>query len=263
MLLTWKNRMLAATLFLHIIKLDRGGIMKNKSKSEWIHLIVIIGCILFFIEFIFIETGLLFIVITASIAIYYGRKRYYKTTGKVLFWGGAFFLFITILNTFAVRFLLLVIVIYLFWKWYKRRQEQQGPIYIPTTKEANRENGKLYGNKWFGSMHQGAHAYVWEDINVQSIVSDITIDLNNTVLPDEATIIIRQIVGKVTIIVPYEIEVIIDHSVLYGDTVVFDQELQYGFNRNVQMKSEGYDISIQRVRIYTQVWIGKLEVKRG
>ncbi|MFC4402790.1 cell wall-active antibiotics response protein LiaF [Gracilibacillus xinjiangensis] len=239
--------------------------MRKLSTTDLIRLLLIIGCILFVIEFIFIDTGLLFIILLASVAIYFGKHNYHKTSGKTIFFGGLFFLFMIVIDTIAVRFILLAVIVYFVWKWYQSKDQRDGgPLYIPRFSSSRAEEGTAYNNKWFGTFDKGNEPFAWHDINLQSLVSDITIDLNNTVLPEkESVIVIRQLVGNVQIVVPYDIEVIVEHSVLFGDITVMDHIEQHALNRNIYMKTEGYENAPQKVKIFTQVLVGKLEVKRG
>ncbi|WP_277678659.1 cell wall-active antibiotics response protein LiaF [Gracilibacillus dipsosauri] len=238
--------------------------MVNKTRTDWIHILFIIGCVLFAIEFIFINPGHLFTLLLSGFAIYFGKRSYHKMSGKTIFWGGVFFLFITIIDTFAVRFIILAIIFYIAWSWYKTKKEPKQYHLDSSLFENVVTEGKVFWNKWFGKYDKSSQPYAWQDMNIQSFVSDISIDLNNTMLPkEESTVIIRQLVGNVRIIVPYDVEVSIDHSVLYGEIQVFEHKESNAFNRNIQMQTDHYHTSSQKVKIYTQVLIGKLEVIRG
>ncbi|SER89578.1 lia operon protein LiaF [Gracilibacillus ureilyticus] len=239
--------------------------MSKFETTDIIRLLLIVGCILFVIEFIFIDTGLLFIVLLALIAIFYGRKNYYKTSGKSIFWGSMFSLFIIVIDTIAVRFLLLAVIIYLGWKWYQSKPKRSEKVIIPQFSSNFGQEGTAYKNNWFGTLNKGSdEPFAWHDMNLQKVVSDITIDLNNTVLPEEeSVIVIRQLIGNITIIVPYDIEIAVEHSVLYGDVSIMHYQEPNAFNKSINFKSEGYKDSPQKVKIFTQVLIGKLEVRRG
>ncbi|KAB8125790.1 cell wall-active antibiotics response protein [Gracilibacillus oryzae] len=236
--------------------------MSNLGKTDLIRLLIISGCILFAIEFFFIDTGLLFIIALTFIGIYFGRRSYHKSGGKAIFWGAVVCLFIVIINTIAVRFIFLVVIGYIVWKWYQSKPRKE--IYIPKFSDDLAEDGTMYKSNWFGTFHKGKEPFAWQDLNLQSVISDVTIDLNNTVLPEEeSVIVIRQLVGNIEIIVPYDVEVIVEHSVLYGEYMVMNDQEQHAFNRSIYRKTDGYDHAPQKVKIFTQVLVGKLEVKRG
>ena len=56
--------------------------------------------------------------------------------------------------------------------------------------------------------------YEWNDVNIQAGIGDTVIDLSYTVLPKGETVIfIRNVMGKVTIMIPYDVEVSVNHSV--------------------------------------------------
>ena len=67
------------------------------------------------------------------------------------------------------------------------------------------------------------HVYEWNDVNIQGGMGDTVIDLSYTVLPKGETVIfIRNIFGKVKILIPYDVEVSVNHSVLYGSAKILD-----------------------------------------
>ncbi|MDX8045087.1 cell wall-active antibiotics response protein LiaF [Gracilibacillus sp. S3-1-1] len=239
--------------------------MFKKMNNDLLQIILIIGGILLLLEFIFMDTGLLFLIALGAVLIYFGKRSYQSTTGKTFFWGGAFIVFIAIIDTFVIRFLIFAIVIYFVWHWYQQKQKESKPLpkHIDITEETLYEERVIH-NKWFGKYHTTQEGFSWQDMNIQSGVGDVFIDLNDTMLPkEESVMVIRQVAGKVVIIVPYDVEVTIDHTVVFGDIQVFDHEEKNAFNRHVQLQSKGYHGSPQRVKIFTQMIAGKLEVRRG
>lgn len=237
--------------------------MQKKSEREILEIIIIIGLVLFVIDFIFLEPGSLFLLALAGAGLFIGWRSFQTSTGKIIFWSGVFFLFITVLNTFAVRFFIVSLAIYYGWKWYQQNKQKDN-TYIPSSIDpidSFSEETKTEQNHWFGRVEFGEEPYTWEDLNIQSVVGELVIDLNNTMLPSEdAVIVCRHLVGTIRIIVPYDIDVKIDHSMLYGDVQIFEKIEKSVFNRRFQYETN--DSPLQ-VKIYSQMLAGKLEVVRG
>ncbi|SHM64695.1 cell wall-active antibiotics response protein LiaF [Gracilibacillus kekensis] len=238
--------------------------MSKKTSSDLLQLLVIIGCALLLIEFIFLDTGLLFLAVLGAFGLYIGKKSFDTTTGKTIFWGGAFFIFLAVINTFVIRFFIFVIIIYFVWNWYQNKEKEKNrPKFIDVTEETLYED-RVIKNKWFGKYHTTEEAFAWQDLNIQSAVGDVVVDLNNTMLPrEESVMVIRHLIGNITIIVPYDVEVTIDHSIVFGDIEVFDHQEKNAFNRTIQLQTKGYQEAPQKIKIYTQLIAGKLEVRRG
>src|SRR5690606_15265205 len=90
----------------------------------------------------------------------------------------------------------------------------------------------LFRNQLFGGQKTPDDEYEWNDINIQTGIGDSMIDLSYTVLPkNESVIFIRKVMGKVTILVPYDIEISVNHSVLYGSVRILNYEESSVFNR--------------------------------
>ena len=126
-----------------------------------------------------------------------------------------------------------------------------------------RRTQPLFENMIFGSQRTPGGVYDWNDVNIQTGVGDTTIDLSFTLLPKgESVIFIRNVIGNIRILVPYELEVSIHHSVIAGSTTVFDIEEQRVFNQVLQVKTGGYDEADPKLKIFTSLLVGNLEGTR-
>ncbi|WP_261133586.1 cell wall-active antibiotics response protein LiaF [Bacillus sp. Marseille-Q3570] len=240
-----------------------------KTKTDKMSWLLLIGVILLLLEISFHGMGPIFFLILTAGCIYVGRKKYYMTIGKLLFWFGVIAFTLTILNTLAFKFLLVAILIYAVIRF---AQSKQDPAHIkPDINEAmtvssdqemyKRKN--LLENNLFGRQQTPEHAYEWNDVNIQCGIGDTVIDLGNTVLPKgESTIVIRNLVGNIKILVPYEIDVSVAHSVIVGTSRIFEHYEPKMFNQCLSYQSAGYDQSHHKVKIITSMVIGDLEVKR-
>jgi len=73
---------------------------------------------------------------------------------------------------------------------------------------------------------------------------------------------IRHIMGKIEIYVPYEVEVSIHHSSVFGRAHIFSQHHWELMNKSLFYQTENYDTSYPRVKIITSIFSGDIEVKR-
>ncbi len=105
--------------------------------------------------------------------------------------------------------------------------------------------------------------YEWNDVNIQGGMGDTVIDLSYTVLPKgETTIFIRNVIGKVTILIPYDVEMSVNHSVFYGSVKILDFYESSSVNRQVKVETTNYESADQKVKVFTSMLIGDIEVKR-
>ncbi|WP_408009342.1 cell wall-active antibiotics response protein LiaF [Pseudalkalibacillus sp. A8] len=239
------------------------------SRTDKLSWLLIIGVILLLLEISFHGMGPIFFLILTAGCIYVGRKKYYKMIGKLLFWFGVIAFALTILNTMAFKFLLIALFIYAVIRF---AQSKQHPAHItpdfqePKTVASDQAMFKrqtLLHNNLFGRQQTPEHAYEWNDVNIQCGIGDTVIDLGNTVLPKgESTIVIRNFVGNIKILVPYEIDVSIGHSVIAGTSRIFEHHEPKMFNQCLSYQSAGYDQSHHKVKIITSMVVGDLEVKR-
>lgn len=241
----------------------------NNGKKDYIGWVVFIGCILLLLEVLFFNRGLIFSLVISIGLIYLGRKRRAKKGGKVLFWGGIFFFCASIFNMMTFKFLLLAVLLHFFIQYAnsKRHPKTVSPILtepkIPFEKETTVQSKPLLENILFGGQSTPAGTYEWNDINIQAGVGDTVIDLSYTFFPNGETVIfIRNIIGNIRILVPYDTEVSIHHSVIAGSTTIFDFYESKTFNKVYHLKTVGYEKAEQKVKIFTSLVVGNIEVSR-
>ncbi|SDK17892.1 cell wall-active antibiotics response protein LiaF [Sediminibacillus albus] len=239
--------------------------MFNRRNTDIIDMILLITLAIFVFELLFHGPWLLFFIFVFAAFMYYGRKKMDTSSGRFIFWAGLVFLMITILNTAAFKFLLLSVLAYFFVKWF--RSKKTPSYYQP---QFNGEDGQqtiqrepLFINKWLGRQKTKKEPFEWQDINIQTGIGDTIVDMNNTVLPKgEAVVIIRNMIGNIEILVPYEVEVSISHSTLFGTAEILDYKEYNAWNKVIQMETKDYQTAKQKVKIFTSTLVGKIEVKR-
>ncbi|WP_186575937.1 cell wall-active antibiotics response protein LiaF [Aquibacillus kalidii] len=241
--------------------------MLNSNKMNIVDILLMATIILFLVEVIFLDTALLFLIALCGAGLFFGKRSYYRPRGKFMFWISIVALFIMLINTIAFRFLIMTAVIYFCYKWYRSKQEPT--FYQPQFSENSSDEGVihqdiLFSNKWFGQQRTRKRAYEWRDVNIQSGIGDIVVDLNYTVIPkDDPVMVIRNLVGNVQILVPYDVEVSVHHSVVFGSIQILNYLEANVWNKVLHMETPNYSTSKQKVRIFTSMLVGKVEVKRG
>nr|WP_263323200.1 cell wall-active antibiotics response protein LiaF [Neobacillus sp. Marseille-Q6967] len=242
--------------------------LKNK-KNDYTSWLVIIGVVVLLLEILFFNSGLIFSLLFSGGLIYLGRKKAGKKTGKFLFFAGIAFLLISVFSMLTFRFLLLAILLHFIINYFHTKKDPNKiAVQLKETEHVQQtetliQTKPLIENIFLGQQKTPENVYEWNDINIQSGIGDTMIDLSNTVLPEGETVIfIRNVFGNIQIQVPYEIEVSVHHSSIIGSTAVFENHQSQVFNQNLHYKTAGYDQSGQKVKIFTSLLVGNLEVSR-
>lgn len=243
--------------------------MKEKIRNDYTSWLIIIGIVMLFLEFTFFNSGLIFSLLVQVGMIYIGSKRMSGKLGKLLFWGGIIFLVITVLSMLTFRFLLLAVLIHFLIQY---SQTKKNPIQIKPVIDLAKSNLKdenlvkkkpLLTNVFFGRQRTPQAVYEWNDINIQAGLGDTVIDLSYTVLPKGETVIfIRNIVGNIEVLVPYDIEVYVNHTAMAGTARILDLQDEKMFNQSLQLHTADYESANQKVKIVSSMFAGNLEVKR-
>lgn len=242
--------------------------MFNRLRSDGISWIILIGTLLILLEVSFYDGGVLVFLSIAAFCIYIGRKKLPSTLGKILLWFGIISLAINIFNTVAFKFLLFAILLFIIVRFADSKKHPKS--ITPTIKETFTQTNEplvmkksALQNEWFGPKRTPEDVYEWNDINIQGVIGDSVIDIGNTVLPKGTSVVsIRNILGNIEILIPYDVEVSVHHSVLAGSIEIFEEVEPKAINQSLYYQTSGYDTAVQRVKIVTSMWIGDLEVKR-
>lgn len=242
--------------------------MFQRLSTDTLNWILIIGVILFVIEIAFFHGGMIVSALFAGFFIYVGWRYFSQLWGKVFFWLGVVGLVFAVLNMLAVRFLILAAIVLFVVNYSKSKKEsEQVTPKIPVREEVNVDPviqlKPLFDHHIFGDQNTTDTAYQWRDINIHSVFGDRVIDLSNTVLPnDTAVISIRHIVGNIIIYVPYEVEVSIHHSSVFGRAHILGKHHWKLINQSLLYQTENYNATLPRVKIITSLLSGDIEVKR-
>lgn len=229
--------------------------------------ILIIGVILLLVEIVFFFGGAIIPAILSGFFVYIGWNKFDKLWGKIVFWIALISLIFSILNLMAVRFFIFAAIVIFVLKYYETTKNKQHLSPDLPRDEALHEPLKrkepLFDHKFFDDQRTDDTVYQWRDVNIHSLAGDKVIDLSNTVIPnDTAVISIRHVFGNIVIYVPYEVEVSIHHSTIFGSAVIFHESHDKLFNKAIFYQTENYDIAETRVKIVTSLFSGDIEVKR-
>lgn len=242
--------------------------MLTKMKSEYLGWVILVGLSILVLEFLFFDNGIVFSLVIPIVMMYYGWKSMTKSSGKLFFWLGLIFLILNVFSMMTFKFFVLAILIHFIIQFAQSKGKPE--IIQPHIKEKLAkeellfEKKPIFKNHLFGEKRTPDHVYEWNDVNIQTAVGDTVIDLTNTVLPKGDTVIfIRNIIGNIEILIPYDIEVCVNHSSLAGSTRIFHIEGEGLINQAAHFQTEGYESAEQRVKILTSLIIGDLEVKRA
>ncbi|HLS60560.1 MAG TPA: cell wall-active antibiotics response protein LiaF [Virgibacillus sp.] len=243
--------------------------MFDRLTTDRLNWILIIGVILFIIEIAFFQGGMIFSALFCGCMIYVGKKYFDHLWGKIVFWIGVIGFIFAILNTLAVRFLLVAIIVSFIIDYSKSKKEA---VVIKPRFSVNEEGMSdavisvkpLFKHKIFGDQFTDDAAYQWRDVNIHGGFGDRIIDLSNTVLPqDTAVISIRHIMGNIEIYVPYELEVSIHHSSIFGRAHLLGKHDMKLTNQSISYQTVHYgNTTLPRIKIVTSLFSGDIEVKR-
>lgn len=245
--------------------------MFNKNNNDYFSWLLLISIMLIMLEVLFFNKGLIFSLLVAAGMVYYGRKRIQRRGGKLLFWVGIIFFSLSVIGMITFRFLLLAIFIYLLIQFAQSKKNPKvvKPILTEPIQPTNPSGDNLcireafFKNTMFGEQKSPEHTYEWNDINIQTGVGDTVIDLSYTVLPEGETVIfIRNVIGNIKILIPYDLEVSVNHSVMVGSINILTFHGEKLFNQNIQVQTPNYDTQEQKIKIFTSLIVGDIEVRR-
>lgn len=242
--------------------------MFKRLTTDTYNWILVIGVILFIFEIAFFFGGTIIPALFSGFIMYIGWKKFDQLWGKILFWISSVGLVFAVLNLLAVRFLIIAAIVLFILNYSKSKKEAERfhPI-LPGIDEVRTdpviEMKPLFEHKLFDDQETVDAAYQWRDVNIYGAFGERVIDLSNTVLPkDTAVISIRHLMGNIEVYVPYEVEVSIHHSSVFGRAHIFGKHHWKLMNKSLFYQTPNYDNSYPRVKIITSLFSGDIEVKR-
>ncbi len=224
----------------------------NRFSTNQLTFIAIAVFLIVFVELTIFNNDSTFLIIFGSLLLYYSfskRKKY-------LFWSGCALLFLAILSIWSLRLLIVGVLIYIL---YKHMTKEQKVVTI-NTKELV---AKIENNNLIGNTASPLDSYKWEDIQIQKFIGDISLDLTDTILPAGTSVItIRQSIGKVTIVLPYEIPFRLQYSTILGEAKILGNNSKRLINEKLIFEDGEAQDAKRKLVIHVATWLGDVEVIR-
>lgn len=231
----------------------------QKYDTNKVAFLGLVFLLLIFVEsFFFGNANILYVLLGVGL-LYYGTKQ----RSKWIFITGTLFIVIALFNLWSLRLFIFGVFAYVLYKLWKGVPSEE--IMRPIREFKKDTPNGIWKNKLFSIQTSPFSSYEWEDIHIQGIFGDLSIDVTDTVLPKGTSLIsIRQVIGKVKIELPYEIPVRVHYTTLYGEAQVFHHEKKRLMNEFLHMK-DGYSEDIDsgsELIITIATWAGDVEVVR-
>ncbi|MCE4957502.1 cell wall-active antibiotics response protein LiaF [Macrococcoides caseolyticum] len=202
----------------------------------------------------FVKIGMLLVIALAIILIYLSQHMKENLRGLIILWIGLIMLLFGLLSnpyTLIVLFSF-IIIIAIRYIIYKRQ-----PMKVIQT-----EDDKMIINKQslFSFQSTPDKVYKFEDINLQHAVGDINIDLSQAAnLKNTNIVVVRNMIGKTTITLPYHYQVKVDYTTMYGELVIQDVYTKKARNERLTYESVAYANNIV-IKLFVSSIVGDLEV---
>ncbi|MFP3917984.1 cell wall-active antibiotics response protein LiaF [Lysinibacillus telephonicus] len=225
----------------------------NRFSTNQLTLITIVVLLIVFMELTIFNNGGAFLLIIGALSLYYSFSKKMKS----LFWTGCFFIFLAILTVWSLRLLIVCVLIYILYKHITKEQK------IVTIDTQSFETGTIRKNNLIGSSSTPLENYKWQDVNIQQFIGDITIDVTETILPAGTSVItVRQSIGKVTIILPYEVPFRLQYSTVLGEAKLLGNSSKRLLNEQLIYEDGNPDDVKRNLVIHVATWLGDVEVIR-
>ncbi len=225
----------------------------NRFNTNQLTLISIVILLIVFVELTIFNNGGAFLLIIGALCLYYSFSKKVKS----LFWTGCFFIFLAILTVWSLRLLIVGVLIYILYKHLTKEQK------VVTVDTQSFEAGTIKKNDLIGSSSTPLENYKWQDVHIQQFLGDITIDVTETILPTGTSVItIRQSIGKVTIILPYEIPFHLQYSTILGEAKLLGKTSKRLLNEQLTFEDGNPDDTKRKLVIHVATWLGDVEVIR-
>lgn len=186
----------------------------------------------------------------------------YKFNKQWLFLLALFFTVLTFFASLFFRIIILLGIMYYIYERYRTKHNEQDTITIAFAEDAIIQPNGITRNTLFSETQQQEH-FAWRDITIQHFLGEVFIDTTKTVLPrGESFLSIRQGIGKVTIIVPYEVPFRISYTTLYGQAKILAHPIKKLTNETLYLREPVATEARRELVIHIATWFGDVEVKR-
>jgi len=225
----------------------------NRFTTKQLITVFLIMLLIVFVELTVFNNGGAFFLLLGAFFLY----RSFAKGKKVYFWIGASFILVAIITIWSLRFFVVCVLIYIL---YKQATNHQKEVKV----EARHfELGTVQKNDLVLPSSMPMEHYKWQDIQIQNFLGDYTIDVTETILPAGTSVItIRQGIGKVTIILPYEVPFKLQYSTLIGEAKLLHHTPKRLWNERITFEDGDVTNAKRKLVIHIATWLGDVEVIR-
>lgn len=235
----------------------------SKTESAGILMVIFAIGLLFDISR---GTASIFNLLGPAALIYFGfnRRQHHKLVfGNILLaLGGLGFVF-TLLNMRAFQWVVIAFLIHKGYQLMGSRGTEEIPVSVFPSGPAKpyRRTEPMFKNVLLGQVKTPDAIYELEDMNFQFGIGDVVLDFSQALIPEgESIILIRGILGKITLLIPYDVEVSIQVSAAVGKLHLFENSQRY-FNTSETFTSSEYSQANRKLKIALSTLVGEIEVK--
>ncbi|MCL1950761.1 MAG: cell wall-active antibiotics response protein LiaF [Turicibacter sp.] len=191
------------------------------------------------------------------------RQRSKFVFGNILFLMGALGLSFTLFSMVAIQWVFIAIIIYIGYHLVMGTAETSLKVearHFQNQREFVRTE-PMFKNFIIGQLKSPDAIYDLDDMDFQFGMGDVSIDLSSTLIPEgETVIMIRGMVGKIQLSIPYDVELSVQTSTLIGRLHILDHGDRF-FNSTQKYRSKDYQVASRKIRIIASTLIGDIEVK--
>ncbi|MBO9128330.1 cell wall-active antibiotics response protein LiaF [Bacillus sp. 165] len=239
---------------------------KQFSKTEMMGFLAVIfgiGIIIDIVTGRFEPMALVFAFVMIMIGRYF-RDKGKTVRGNVFIIIGVLVVCISVFSSVAFQLVLVAIIGYVGYQLYISKQQ---PTMISVKiKESIKEKSIVEEQPFMSNFLVGNHRiidqiYELQDVNIRYGLGDVQIDFTMAMIPEgETVIVLHGLVGNIRLFIPYDVEVSLNTSVLFGNITMFGHQAG-GFNKNIVLKTEQYGEASRRIKIISSLLVGDTEVR--
>lgn len=226
--------------------------MKHLVSTEILITFIILLIISNLYYLFFMKTGMILVLLVGFLLVYSSQFYKKKLRGLVLLWIGIALIAFGMLSNPYTLILLFSFLIILSLRYLIARRQ-------PSVITVENNDLRVSSQNWFNTKKTPDEVYKFDDIHLQHAIGDILIDLTTAAnLRQENVIVVHQLLGKTTIIVPHHYQVKVDYSALYGQLTV-DDFTKRSKNQRLTYLTPDYPNGVL-IKVMVSSIIGDLEV---
>lgn len=203
----------------------------------------------------FVKIGMLLVVVAGVALVYLSQYMKENLRGLIVLWIGMIMLLFGLLSnpyTLIVLFSFIIIVA-IRYIIYKRQ-----PMKVIQTSDNTMVINK---QSLFSFQSTPDKVYRFEDINLQHAVGDLNIDLSQAAnLKETNIVVVRNMIGKTTITIPYHYKVKVDYTTMYGQLSIQDAYTKKARNERLTYESSEFANKVV-IKLFVSSIVGDLEVQ--